>query len=72
MSYGTKYTLEFPDYYNQACQVLIEEDGYAGASTDIKGTDVPFVLSPETPSDFILDPINGTSATLRLMSETDF
>ena len=72
MSYGTLYTLEFPDYFDRTIQVLIEEQDYAGASTDIKGGEVPLTISWKTPSDFILDPINGSMATIRLMSETDY
>ncbi len=72
MSYGTLYTLEFPDYFDRTIQVLIEEEDYAGASTDIKGGESPLEIQWNTPSDFILDPINGSTATIRLMSETDF
>ena len=72
MSYGTLYTLEFPDYFDRDIQVLIEEQDYAGASTDIKGGEVPLTISWKTPSDFILDPINGSVAKIGLKSETDF
>ena len=72
MSYGTLYTLEFPDYFDRDIQILIEEEDYAGASTDIKGGEVPLTISWETPSDFILDPVNGSVSKLGLMSETDF
>lgn len=72
MSYGTKYTLTFPSYFDETCQLLIEEEGYAGASTDIYGADDPITIAWETPSDFLLEPINGSMATIRLVSETDF
>ena len=72
MSYLAIYTLEFPDYYDRDIQVLIEKKDYAGASTDIIASENPVTVTFDTPSDFILDPINGSTITLRLMSETDF
>lgn len=71
MSFAAIYTLEFTDYFDRDIQVLIEDES-GDANVDVKGSDNPLTLSWNTPSDFILDPINGSSATIRLMSETDF
>lgn len=72
MSYATKYTLECIDYFGQSAELLIEEQDYGGSSSDIKGTSSPITITYDTPSDFLLEPINGSSLTMRLISQTDF
>ncbi|HUV83354.1 MAG TPA: hypothetical protein VMW53_09815 [archaeon] len=72
MSYATKYKVEWIDYFGQEAELLIEEKDYAGASSDIKGTRSPITLTYDTPSDFLLEPINGSSMTIRLVTQTDF
>ena len=72
MSYGTLYRAQSEDFFSQAVEVLIQERDYSGAVTDIKGTDNPVSITFDTPNDFILSPINGSFATLRLMTSTDF
>ena len=72
MSYGTKYRLTYTDYFDQASELLIQKNGYSGAVTDIKLTGNPITITYDTPSDFKLDPINGSSMTMRLVAETDF
>ena len=72
MSYGTLYKLEWTDYFDQAAELLIQEDGYAGAVTEVEGAGNPFSMTFDTPSDFKIDPINGSYAKIRLMTQTDF
>ncbi len=71
MSFAAIYTLEFPDFFDRDIQVLIEDES-GDANVDIKASDNPVTVEFSTPSDFILDPINGSTITLRLMSETDY
>lgn len=72
MIYAAKYRLEWIDYFGQDAQLLIDEQETAGAYTDIKGTRSPITLTYDTPSDFLLEPINGSMMTIRLVAQTDF
>lgn len=72
MSYGTKYKVGWWSYFDEDCELLIEEEDYGGASTTVNGAGDPLTIAWETPTDFILDPVNGSMATFRIMAETDF
>lgn len=70
--YAEKYKLEWIDYFGQEAQLLIDEQATEGTYTDIKGTRSPITLTYDTPSDFLLEPINGSMMTIRLIAQTDF
>ncbi len=72
MSYGTKYRLTYTDYFNQSQELLIQKNDYSGAVTNIKLSGNPISITYDTPSDFQLDPINGSFMTMRLVAESDF
>lgn len=72
MSYATKYKVEWIDYFGQSAELLIEEQDYGGSSSDIKGTRSPITLTYDTPSDFLLEPVNGSFMTIRLIAQTDY
>ena len=72
MSYATKYKVEWIDYFNQSAELLIEEWDYGGSSSDIKGTRSPITITYDTPSDFLFEPVNGSTMTIRLVAQTDF
>jgi len=69
---NTLYGLTWTNIFNQSCELRIKQDLYAGGSTSIKCKESPIIVDWMTPTDYILDPINGSKATLYLMAESNF
>lgn len=67
---NTIYSVTYTDWFDQSCEIRIKENGYAGSSTAVVCGRDPIEISWETPSDFILEPINGSMGTIYLMAET--
>ena len=72
MSYGTIYKIGWTDYFDQVHEVLIQQRDTAEDITEIPAAGNPFSITHDTPSDFIIDSINGSYVTIRLVAETDF
>jgi hypothetical protein len=70
MSYSTKYRLSYTDFFAQSVQIDIMQSGYSGAVTEINGAGEPLLITHDTSSDFLFDPILGTWVTLRLYEDT--
>jgi len=69
---NTLYNLTWTSLFEESCEVRIKQEGYGGAATRIKCSSSPIEIKCDTPSDYLLDPINGTSLTIRLIAETTF
>lgn len=72
MSYGTVYKIGWIDYFDQVHEVLIQQRDTAESITEVPAAGNPFSITYETPSDNINEPINGSFATIRLVTQTDF
>jgi len=74
MAYVTKYQLNIAaNYFGQAVVCNLKKRDYAGASSYLKGSgDSPIMLTYDTASDDIFNPINGTYLTLNIMEEVSF
>lgn len=75
MEWGTKYRLSITGcvHFGLAAQVDIQQDGYAGAVTDLIGTGAdPFLLTHDTAGDDVYNPINGSYLVMNIIEETDF
>ena len=72
MSYGTIYKIGWTDYFDQVHEVLIQQRDTAESITEVSAAGNPFSITHDTPSDIITEPINGSFATIRLITETDF
>jgi len=67
MAYGTIYTTQFYDYYQNLVVVSIQKNGYAGGSTALKSTELVLRYSN---ADFF-DPIISLSADLNIVNNFD-
>uniref|UniRef100_UPI003216A39B hypothetical protein n=1 Tax=uncultured Draconibacterium sp. TaxID=1573823 RepID=UPI003216A39B len=68
MSLGKKYTFGFYDRQNRHFEAEIYREGYAGAAEAVAELGLPaVVIDKGTPSDYVLEPIKGSAATVRLM-----
>jgi len=72
MSWGTKYKLTWDDLFGQAGELLLQKKDYDGEVTNITGSGNPVAPTFDTPSDFKLDPINGSFITINLWAVTRF
>ena len=66
------YTITFEDYYRQANIFRIRKFGYSGASTAIRMSGNPILIKYDTPTDNLLDPVNGSAMTFELIPTTTF
>ena len=66
------YNITFEDYYGQANILRIRKLGYVGPSTQIKMSGNPIQIKYDTPTDNLLDPINGSAMTIELIPSTTF
>jgi len=69
---NTLYGLTWNNIFKQSCELRIKLDLYAGSSTSIKCAHSPIIVDWMTPTDYILDPINGSKATLHLIAQSNF
>ena len=70
MSFATKYKGHFFDLANTRYDYYIEEDGYTGSVTELVTlNEDPLVI--EWSSTDKLEPIQSSSATIRLLSKSD-
>ncbi len=69
---NTLYKISYVDYFNQSHEILIKENGYAGALTEVEARGNPFSRNHDSASDDVHEPMNGSSATIRLIAETNF
>lgn len=70
MSFATRYTGHFFDLGNTRYDYYIEEDGYTGSVTElVTMNDDPIII--EWSSTDKIEPIQSSSATIRLLSKSD-
>jgi len=71
MSYGTKYSVTWIDWFNDSVEVLLQKRDYAGDIIEIYARGNPIRLSQDSPSDFKHEPVNGTALYIYLDSDTE-
>jgi hypothetical protein len=71
-NYGIRYRLQYTDSHKGVSRIDILQRDYLGVIEEIKGADTPFSLFLRGENQDFFNPILSTSATARLISETDF
>ena len=69
MAYFNKYTLDFGDVEGHSYRLIIQERGYTGSSSQIKGGKDPIIIRYDGDDDEF-GAIYGSSATIQIYEET--
>ncbi len=69
---NTLYTLTWEDLFHQSCTLRIRKQNYKGSSTTVRLGGDPVQIKYDTPSDYLLDPVNGSQLTFELYPTTTF
>lgn len=72
MAYATRYRLEFSDLSGIDCRLDIQEKGYVGGFTQLKGTDNPVILGSINNDENKFTPIRGQRLVINLISNGAF
>jgi hypothetical protein len=71
MALGTKYRGTFKDYYGNAIQVDIKQEGYSSTITTLELDDDPLTIEWPSVRDDIMDPVRGGLATLNFYATSE-
>ena len=69
MAYNNKYTLDFGDVEGHSYRLIIQERGYTGTSSQVKGGKSPIVIRYDG-EDNEYGSIYGSSATIQIWEES--
>jgi len=72
VSYGPLYRIEYDKYNGDVGVIDIEERDYAGAVTEVKGSDTPFVVRLRGEDSELFNSVLSTECSIGLTSETNF
>ena len=71
MAYGTKYKLQYYDRFDNLVAIYVQEDGYAGAETEVNGSGDPIKIHNIGEGEDIYKAIKGSTCEFNVISETD-
>lgn len=66
-----KYFHRYCDSYGHVCRISIDDINFTGDAIELEGQEDPFLITYETNSDFLYDPIRPSSAEVNLTLGTD-